>query len=919
MKTKQIKWQCRWWLAGLMMAFAAVARADNGCVEHITTNQFTCMSQGTLVPNYLFSPTNLSVNVGQLIIPPTISNLSMTNGLQKYYVSYACSVGSSHWETNVPAYIFTVSYLPPLPQVIWNPGTYTYTSQVVVTGSPCTPLTNILGVLTVYVGSNTPDALFDVDLSKNTVSTKVGYAAVGNNNLDFWNTYNGAGQVSGGVAGLKSVEGLVSPVGLLVTNLASIGTNGSPDVMYNDYLGTNSSTGTLTLTNLPSGSWNIYLYASDGNFSLSVSNTSLGTLSCQDAQPTNPLIWKSGVQYVVFQNVAVTNGQSVTITVNPGINGAALISGLQVASTLHQPPPTSLVPSGMVSWWRAETNGLDSIGTNNGTLMGGIGFAAGEVGQAFNFNSTNGYVSVPNSSSLNVGASNGFTLETWINPTDVTMDRPIFEWDSPTWFGVHFHIAPGQPTTGSSGPPGPGQLYANIVDSSGGWHQIGSPGGVVASNVFQHVALTYDKASGVAIIYCNGQIVSRTTMGSFTPQTSTAYNLNLGRRQAPAYAIATFAGLLDEASVYNRALNSNEIAAIYYAGPSGKAITPTQDSDYDGVSDLQELAARSNPNDPSSVPQIRLGYWRFDNTNTWAGDAGQIPLLATNVSGAPSWNLLHTNVVVLDSNNLAILKYRDVETNGNANINLRSGTIRFWFKPDWSGTNAGGLGLNGAGRLIELGNQTNNANWWGLIFNPSGTQITLGTQTNGLVMTNLSASITWTSNFWNQITLTYTTNGSILYLDGQAVTNGSGTIYYPNLSDRAAGMKLGSDSNGTNEAQGQFEELETFNYQLSPVNISSNYQSVASQDLNSDGLGDIWEINNFGTLSVSPTGDPDGDGLSNLQEYQNGTNPNVDDSTVPGSRLNYIYDAGGWLQTVSGIHNGSVSSDSEGNIQTVSQ
>jgi len=85
------------------------------------------------------------------------------------------------------------------------------------------------------------------------------------------------------------------------------------------------------------------------------------------------------------------------------------------------------------------------------------------------------------------------------------------------------------------------------------------------------------------------------------------------------------------------------------------------------------------------------------------------------------------------------------------------------------------------------------------------------------------------------------------------------------------------------------------------------------------GMSDGWEIRYFGHTGIAPNDDRDGDGLSNMQEYLLGTNPTVDDSTQSGSRLNYIYDPGGWLQTVSGTHSGSISPDSEGNIKIVSQ
>lgn len=44
-------------------------------------------------------------------------------------------------------------------------------------------------------------------------------------------------------------------------------------------------------------------------------------------------------------------------------------------------------------------------------------------------------------------------------------------------------------------------------------------------------------------------------------------------------------------------------------------------------------------------------------------------------------------------------------------------------------------------------------------------------------------------------------------------------------------------------------------------------------DLDGDGLGDAWEHAHFGSLAPAPDGDPDGDGFSNLQEFQAGTDP----------------------------------------------
>src|SRR5439155_26650887 len=85
------------------------------------------------------------------------------------------------------------------------------------------------------------------------------------------------------------------------------------------------------------------------------------------------------------------------------------------------------VPSGLVSWWRAEGDGVDFVGTNN-ALLSGVGFIAGKVGQAFNFlNTTSNPVRIPASASLNVGSGAGLTIEGWIDPGSASIEQELFE------------------------------------------------------------------------------------------------------------------------------------------------------------------------------------------------------------------------------------------------------------------------------------------------------------------------------------------------------------------------------------------------------------------------------------------------------------------------------------------------------------
>jgi hypothetical protein len=217
----------------------------------------------------------------------------------------------------------------------------------------------------------------------------------------------------------------------------------------------------------------------------------------------------------------------------------------------------------LVSWWPAEGNANDVYDGNSGTLHNGAGFGAGKVGQAFNLNGTDAFVSFAASSNLNVGISSGLSVECWISPNNVSRVQIISEWnDGAGNIGVHFYHS-------DPGIGGVGSLAANIMDTSGLTHIFASAPNLVTRSNFQHVALTYDKASGIGKLYYNGTLVATRNVGVFTPQTT--YPLYFGTRvSGPAAVGSYFAGLMDEVSLYNRALTDSEVVAIYNAGSSGK-------------------------------------------------------------------------------------------------------------------------------------------------------------------------------------------------------------------------------------------------------------------------------------------------------------------------------------------------------------
>jgi len=267
----------------------------------------------------------------------------------------------------------------------------------------------------------------------------------------------------------------------------------------------------------------------------------------------------------------------VTITNNPaaadGANFVALQNGV-ISTTLPTTAGQSYTLSfdyregptlqGLVSWWPGESNAVDIISGNNGALSGGGTYGVGEVGSAFVLTNTTGYIQVPASSSLNVGVSNGYTFEAWINPVSLLNPQAVAEWNNNAGgIGAHLWISA---SGGGSGPVG--CLYANLVDTTGINHIISSAGGLVKASTYQHVAVTYNKTTGVCVLYLNGVAIQTQNLGVFTPQTG--YDFYMGARPSGFLTGYNFDGAIDEPALFNRALSASEIQAIFIAGHEGK-------------------------------------------------------------------------------------------------------------------------------------------------------------------------------------------------------------------------------------------------------------------------------------------------------------------------------------------------------------
>ena len=246
-------------------------------------------------------------------------------------------------------------------------------------------------------------------------------------------------------------------------------------------------------------------------------------------------------------------GTYVVVASNPvGVVTGAPPTVLTVATAVVCPS----APSGMVAWWRGEGDSSDYAGTNDAVFEGIPAYSQGKVGQAFVFDGASSYLQAPNSPLWNFG-TNEFSFEFWANfaqvlPSLIGGDGSI---------GLLAHDEESGTRNKSIFGLGGGELYLYINGSATGPQFLVQAPFSPQTNDWYHLAVT--KASGLLTIYVNGAQVSSATNNLAIP----AANAPLTIGQADGFFMQ---GMMDEISIYNRALTSGEMASIYEAGGVGK-------------------------------------------------------------------------------------------------------------------------------------------------------------------------------------------------------------------------------------------------------------------------------------------------------------------------------------------------------------
>jgi fibronectin type 3 domain-containing protein len=400
-------------------------------------------------------------------------------------------------------------------------------------------------------------------------------------------------------------------------------------------------------------------------FSVSVSANSTLPLNYQWYFNTNTLLAGAIDATLILTNVQTTNtgGYSVVIT-----NMAGSVTSAVAMLALN----CDVAPSGLVYWWPGNVDINDYAGTNNGSLNGGATYATGKVHQAFDLNGTNGFVST----SVQLANPQNFTLELWFNTTTtnggVLMGFGNSQTGNPGSYDRQLYM------------DNTGKLHFGIW--SGSAQMVNSIAGY-NDDSWHHVAATISTNVG-SCLYVDGMLVASNLTATAGQNYSGWWrighnNLSSWPSQPTSYY---FKGLIDEASIYNRVLSSNEIATIYSAGSAGKCLppwpTPATPSNLVAMA-ISPTQVGLTWDDPANCLATQIGILRSTSLNgsyqLVAQTANATSYVDTNLTGGTTY---YYQVVAINYSTWSDYSNIAQVTTPDGGAPLPSGALTLWLKAD---------------------------------------------------------------------------------------------------------------------------------------------------------------------------------------------------------------------------------------------
>lgn len=492
-------------------------------------------------------------------------------------------------------------------------------------------------------------------------------------------------------------------------------------------------------------------------------------------------------------------------------------------SSVSQPQGTGRLDSGLAGYWRLDdgsgTSATDSsTNGNTGTLTNSPTWTTGQIGGALNnVRSNNSYVSIPDSSALDL--TQAVTLSAWVqgngNWTDPTEANAIIAKNGyGTFEERNYYLAVN--TSGNL------RFQFNTNGVSG----TATSSTTLSIGTWYFVSATYDRQN--IKLYINGAL--NTTVAETDAMVANAYAASIGSMRITGGSYGYWNGPIDEVRIYNRALAENEIAELY------------------------RLTA------PTGVDTSLKGYWSFnaqDMTSSSAFDRSGAGNTGT-LTNSPSITegKLGQGIDVNGSN-----QYVSIADSASLDIGDTDDlTLTGWFYRDTFTTDdtivakRNGIANTDDGYIVYIDDSTDKLTF----------EVSENSGTDEYQLESVSA---FTSARWNHFAIVWdqdSASGSEIYINGVADSAAdTGTI--GNIGDlgNAVVLALGAESDVGNPFDGRLDELRVYKTALTAAQIKIQYDAGQSDKVNSSvsqpqgtgrldsGLAGYWALDNGSGTSAT--------------------------------------------------------------------
>jgi hypothetical protein len=238
-------------------------------------------------------------------------------------------------------------------------------------------------------------------------------------------------------------------------------------------------------------------------------------------------------------------------------DGSEITAGTDPNNANSNPDLSDDLTEGLIAYWPFDDDTLDSVGTNDGTLMGSdpnLAFSAGKFGNGVDLNGVDQYIETPiaNEELFDFPEGNGFSVSAWFRVDNFAKNWQclIAKGEGNKW---RIHRRGGE----------------QIITGNGGAADV-SPGLTnVNDGQIHHLVLVSDPANGAVTLYVDGQVEG--TSGAPALENN-AHPMMIGEN--PDARGRTWDGLIDDVGIWNRPLSEEEIEYIYKGG-EGNALFPS--------------------------------------------------------------------------------------------------------------------------------------------------------------------------------------------------------------------------------------------------------------------------------------------------------------------------------------------------------